>query len=76
VHPIGIIGRVAVHARQSLDTTGELKRTGPGAYNIDNRASGNRSEWDRTPELPGDPAFMLVPSEDHTTIPPDNVPTP
>ncbi|MET9915373.1 hypothetical protein ABZZ74_53845 [Streptomyces sp. NPDC006476] len=30
-----------------------MKSTGSGAYNNDNRASGNRSEWGRTPELPG-----------------------
>jgi hypothetical protein len=36
-------------ARQSHDTAGELKRAGAGAYNNANRASGNRSEWDRTP---------------------------
>ncbi|GAA2629148.1 hypothetical protein GCM10010307_19720 [Streptomyces vastus] len=50
-----------------LDTAGELKRAGSGAYNNDNGASGNRSEWDRTPELPGGPAFMRVPAEDHPT---------
>ena len=67
-HPIGMIGRVAgACARQSHDTAGELKSTGSGAYNNDNRASGNRSEWGRTPELPRGPVLMRVAPEDHPT---------
>ncbi|MDT0573361.1 hypothetical protein RM704_38920 [Streptomyces sp. DSM 3412] len=46
-------------------TSAKLESTGSGAYNNGNRASGNRSEWDRTPELPGGPAFMRVSPEDH-----------
>lgn len=45
----------------------ELKRTGSGACNNDNRASGNRSEQSRTPELPGGPASMHRPPEVHST---------